>query len=117
MQETQEVKLKPCPFCGETPLLENTGINEKWSSWALNCIGCCASVGSFVKKEEVIEAWNKRVPIVLYMKPNGIILSRNKQEPNAEGWQFTFIEQKNGSFLQVCKGPPFVIELGKQNDL
>ena len=51
-----ENELKPCPFCGGTPLLTN------WGLWRVWCKNCKATSSDFVFKKDAIDAWNKRVP-------------------------------------------------------
>lgn len=112
----QELELKRCPFCGSKEVFPCKQVGYE-SIYSVICTEC-DSEGSFSTGEDgAILAWNKRVPIVLYMKPNGLIFSRHKQEPDKEGWTHYFIEQNNGDFVQVSNGPPFIIDLGKQNDL
>lgn len=61
MQE--KIELKPCPFCGGIPYL------SKWESYPGNVdiyeIICshCKSRSSNSLEKEIIELWNKRIPI------------------------------------------------------
>lgn len=50
-------KLKPCPFCGGTPIV--SGCDD--TLWIVICKECNASIGYKETKEEAIEAWNKRI--------------------------------------------------------
>ena len=67
-------RLKPCPFCGKTPDINDPDciypasrdkdLRGKFKHWNLNCFetgdGCAASIlGS--SKEDVIKKWNTRV--------------------------------------------------------
>ena len=61
MQEAQEVKLLPCPFCGGNP---------EWEEWyafgcdafQIKCVDCLATscVGVVNEKSIIAELWNKR---------------------------------------------------------
>lgn len=57
MTETENTKLKPCPFCGgEAEYLNNNKFN-------MLCVVMCKRCGAIiakVKKHTAIEAWNKR---------------------------------------------------------
>ena len=55
-------ELKPCPFCGEIPLLYESKQDLKNILYGVSCYGehHCASVGYFDTEEEAIEAWNRR---------------------------------------------------------
>lgn len=52
-------ELKPCPYCGNYPLLRQDA-----SEWRVECIGegceCLPSTWFYDTKEEAIEAWNRR---------------------------------------------------------
>lgn len=50
-------KLKPCPFCGGTPIV--SGCN--YTLWIVVCKECNISIGYKETKEKAIDAWNKRV--------------------------------------------------------
>ena len=52
-------ELKPCPFCGNTPMLRNDA-----GEWRVECSGpecdCLPSTWWYESEEEAIEAWNRR---------------------------------------------------------
>lgn len=50
-----DIKLKPCPFCGGTELYFFRG-----KFYALECAHCGARLGAYKTEEEVAEAWNTR---------------------------------------------------------
>ena len=64
-----ELKLKPCPFCGNQPTLlhpEHEGIDD----YVIGCYGDCTG-SSYERarsknKQEVIDAWNARACIFTY---------------------------------------------------
>lgn len=65
MQETQEVELKPCPFCGGKAFIsnyeyENYGNSRLEITHSIDCEKCCSSIGYCRSEEEAIETWNKR---------------------------------------------------------
>ena len=53
------IELKPCPFCGQYPLLR-----EEDGEWKIECIGkgceCLPSTWWYDAKKEAIEALNRR---------------------------------------------------------
>lgn len=50
-------ELKPCPFCGGTPIV--SGCDD--TLWSVICKKCAASIDYNETKQEAIEAWNRRV--------------------------------------------------------
>lgn len=56
------MELKPCPFCGgEACMQEHVFVGYK-SIWGVVCQGCwCETNWENFSKEEVAEAWNRRV--------------------------------------------------------
>lgn len=50
-------KLKPCPFCGGTPIV--SGCDD--TLWSVICKKCAASIDYNETKQEAIEAWNSRI--------------------------------------------------------
>lgn len=52
-----EIKLKPCPFCGSKAVVQ-----PFMGYWAVTCSGCGGSVvGKYDKAKEAIKVWNRRV--------------------------------------------------------
>lgn len=64
---SEDVKLKPCPFCGDEPALDAAEVDEPSFSpedqlaisWIVGC-SCSAFLGPFHDDEEAITAWNTR---------------------------------------------------------
>ena len=56
-------ELKPCPFCGDIPMLYENKKDLRNILYSVSCYGehHTASVGYFYSEEEAIEAWNRRV--------------------------------------------------------
>ena len=50
-------ELKPCPFCGGTPIV--SGCDD--TLWSVICKKCAASIDYNETKQEAIEEWNRRV--------------------------------------------------------
>ena len=58
MQNKESPRLRECPFCGGEAAFD---MDENWYwEWIVYCPKCHASQGHFIKKEEAIEAWNRR---------------------------------------------------------
>jgi Lar family restriction alleviation protein len=55
-------KLKPCPFCGGSDIDIRT--DDAGLSWYSFCNGCGVSCGYSITKDDVMNAWNMRVPTV-----------------------------------------------------
>lgn len=55
-----EVKLKPCPFCGnrETTIIQD--YNKPVLQWEIQCVRCGCGVGYYKTQEDAIAAWNRR---------------------------------------------------------
>ena len=55
-------ELKPCPFCGDMPLIHESKQDLRNILYSVFCGGehHTASVGYFYTEEEAIEAWNRR---------------------------------------------------------
>lgn len=51
------IKLKPCPFCGQIPELMGEETDEPIS---VHCNQCDYDIGYFDTAEEAAEAWNMR---------------------------------------------------------
>lgn len=103
------MSMRECPFCGSTAD-GKIFITES----VIHCLNseCGAKiVGDHLI--DLIEKWNRRNPIKIYVKPNGLILSRNRQPPQEDGSTMVYIEQENGDFLGVYKGSPFKMEIPK----
>jgi Lar family restriction alleviation protein len=52
------MKLKPCPFCGES---EDLKISLVGGYWQIDCNGCSASVSLRTTQQLIVQAWNRRV--------------------------------------------------------
>lgn len=52
------MKLKPCPFCGETKILIIEGFTK--GSYRTICDNCCCVGASGVTKEKAADVWNTR---------------------------------------------------------
>lgn len=50
-----EIKLKPCPFCGAPAQYKELG-----GRWAVECTRHCAATRIMADKKKVSEAWNRR---------------------------------------------------------
>ena len=58
MQETQEVELFPCPFCGDAAsLLDAYPMNNRFF---LRCDKCWIQTTLYKNKIDAINMWNKR---------------------------------------------------------
>lgn len=62
-------KLKPCPFCGESPVINPHGFYNKKTkeftdkTYGIVCDNCHTSSWQFYNtKDEAIKAWNTRTP-------------------------------------------------------
>lgn len=53
----KEDELKPCPFCGKVPSVNQSAISELWH---VMCDHCGASSTGKTTCAEAIEAWNRR---------------------------------------------------------
>lgn len=51
----EEIKLKPCPFCGGKAKIVKT-----YTIW-VKCINCHASANCHSTKKEAAAAWNRRM--------------------------------------------------------
>lgn len=54
--------LKPCPFCGEYPIIRKLGYDEEWVIECTNpkCAIRPETLSSFDEPEKAIAAWNER---------------------------------------------------------
>lgn len=52
-----EIKLKSCPFCGQTPEILGDGTHDVFG---IHCLHCDYELGYFDTVEEAAEAWNTR---------------------------------------------------------
>lgn len=50
-----EIKLKPCPFCGAPAQYKELG-----GRWAVECTRHCVATRIMADKKKVSEAWNRR---------------------------------------------------------
>ena len=57
-----ETKLLPCPFCGGEARVYQHPFLGTWSAYCTNNNDCGASIRDGNTKEDVIKAWNRRVP-------------------------------------------------------
>lgn len=57
-----EIKLKPCPFCGGTDI-NCDHIEPSWTDdyWEIGCPDCGTWNSCNKSKDEAIAAWNRRV--------------------------------------------------------
>lgn len=65
MQETQEIELKPCPFCGDEAIIDkipNTEFNsgKLYYEYRIECKDCYIQTVSYEIEQEAIKAWNQR---------------------------------------------------------
>ncbi len=57
-----EIKLKPCPFCGNTnPIIQRRYVAQSKSIYAVQCRKCYARMVFLDRKYKAIEAWNRRI--------------------------------------------------------
>lgn len=60
LQQEREEKLKPCPFCGQTP-----DVFDVYGDCSVKCMNDNCSVrpksSGYMSKSEAIKEWNKRV--------------------------------------------------------
>jgi Lar family restriction alleviation protein len=54
------MKLKPCPFCGEQPNY-SASCQDEFKGWCSIYCGCGANMSGYETKNEVSDAWNKRI--------------------------------------------------------
>jgi hypothetical protein len=61
-EQSSDITLKPCPFCGETGAdYESVGMGGQTVWYKVKCaLGCCASTAPFETCEEAAEVWNTR---------------------------------------------------------
>lgn len=71
-----DIKLKPCPFCGGRPAIEDVtyefeliGANKpKKSWWVVECWDCHARTQPYSIKGKAVEAWQKRYDSLMVLK-------------------------------------------------
>ncbi len=56
MEMSEEIKLKPCPFCGGNDVVAE----ETYTSGYVRCRGCGAEGGFRYSHDEAVAAWNRR---------------------------------------------------------
>lgn len=56
MEMSEEIKLKPCPFCGSNGVV----VDEICPSRYVRCRGCGAEGGLRDSRDEAAAAWNRR---------------------------------------------------------
>lgn len=52
-------ELLPCPFCGEAGAQKDI----RKITFCIKCNKCLASTGMYIKREEAVAAWNRRIDI------------------------------------------------------
>lgn len=65
------MKIKPCPFCGGHAiyLIDATSDDcAEYKDWAVHCTKCKARTDWYFTNKEAVEAWNKRVENLEYLK-------------------------------------------------
>lgn len=57
-----EIKLKPCPFCGSEKIYIEQYDHPAGKRWRIFCCNCMAGIdtGTDQSKGAVIETWNRR---------------------------------------------------------
>lgn len=59
--QNEEIKLKPCPFCGGEPVLQEHVFHGYRSTFGVVCLDCCCETRQFYDTaREAAEAWNRR---------------------------------------------------------
>lgn len=57
----EEIKLKPCPFCGGEPVLQEHVFHGYRSTFGVVCLDCCCETRQFYDtQKEAADAWNRR---------------------------------------------------------
>ena len=58
----QEIKVKPCPFCGQQPHITSTKPYKHTTPlrWGMVCRGCAICLGWSETAAEAVERWNTR---------------------------------------------------------
>ena len=55
------MELKPCPFCGGEPCMQEHKFYGFASTWGVVCLDCCAETRQFYESQrKAAEAWNRR---------------------------------------------------------
>lgn len=80
-----EIKLLPCPFCGEVEEVELIKCN---GSWSVICFRCDISSNYYEKPQQAIKKWNTRKPMERILER----LEELKKSPKVEspynnGWE------------------------------
>lgn len=76
----EEVKLKPCPFCGYgKPIIDDNSTEDFPNDWIIQCDGCgtafiASNDGMPCTKSDLIDRWNRRT-------------AANPSEINANGFK------------------------------
>jgi Lar family restriction alleviation protein len=66
MSRSEEVELKPCPFCGgEGWIVVDAANTYQPPLWRPQCKACGGGLGGLDSKAEAIAAWNTRAPSAL----------------------------------------------------
>jgi len=59
----ENIKLKPCPFCGAKARIDVSGGGEGYRVACTRILGCGAKFEWFDEEEAAIDAWNTRIPM------------------------------------------------------
>ena len=59
MPEKLAERLKPCPFCGSEAIREYYGYPLDY--WVIICRNCGGKLSVYGSREQVIQAWNRRM--------------------------------------------------------
>lgn len=57
---TEGTILKPCPFCGKTPVMADYFGHYEKQSWVVHCRDCDLSLNGDATQEEAAIRWNTR---------------------------------------------------------
>ena len=82
-----EIKLKPCPFCGgkaeinvDREAVEDT--EKRHWAYTVVCKRCCATSGLTYLPEKAREAWNRRAEQVITLAPESMNMKWRKKDDN-----------------------------------
>ena len=60
VKSVSEIKLLPCPFCGEEAKLHHNTLTDKFKVW---CSECDCRTDVYSDEKEAIKSWNTRKPM------------------------------------------------------